>query len=331
MNDDNGDGVGVERYASSGHGVLPMAWQSQTASSYAPPALRDMDSFAWASVSRSTAMTGASLFPPAASAGYEHIPADSGGLERAGPSGGSGSKKRKRSDEDQAKTTSASADSAETERAKDANGEETGPAAAAGGTSKVKGAKDAGEPQKEGYVHVRARSGHATNRHSVAEKLRREKISERMKLLQDLVPGCNKVTGKTVMLDEIIDYVQSLQRQVEFLAMKLSAVNPTLGVNLESLVAKDVLRFPWSPSTPLMGLSFTQEMMPKPSQPGMLQCDVHGMANSDMFRTIMQSFSQEPPSQAHHALSGSFDGVYSPLVIGSEDSSIRPEQNQFHM
>ncbi|KAM0844036.1 hypothetical protein ACQ4PT_057319 [Festuca glaucescens] len=291
-----------------------MAWQSHTASSYAPPALRDMDSFAWASVSRSTAMTGASLFPPAASAGYEHIPADSGGLERAGPSGGSGSKKRKRSDEDQAKTTSAFADSAETERAKDANGEETGPAAAAGGTSKVKGAKDAGEPQKEGYVH-----------------LRREKISERMKLLQDLVPGCNKVTGKTVMLDEIINYVQSLQRQVEFLAMKLSAVNPTLGVNLESLVAKDVLRFPWSPSTPLMGLSFTQEMMPKPSQPGMLQCDVHGMANSDMFRTIMQSFSQEPPSQVRHALSGSFDGVYSPLVIGSEDSSIRPEQNQFHM
>ncbi|KAK1607312.1 hypothetical protein QYE76_030985 [Lolium multiflorum] len=321
MNDDNGDGVGVERYASSDHGVLPMAWHSQTASSYAPPALRDMDSFAWASVSRSTAMTGASLFPPTGSAGYEHIPADSGGLERAGPPDGSDSKKRKRSDE--AKTTSASVDSAETERSKDANGEETGPAAVAGGTSKVKGAKEAGEPQKEGYVHVRARSGQATNRHSVAEKLRREKISERMKLLQDLVPGCNKVTGKAVMLDEIINYVQSLQRQVEFLAMKLSAVNPTLGVNLESLVAKDVLRFPWSPSTPLMGLSF-------PSQPGLLQGNVHGMANSDMFRTLMQSLPQEPPTQVHHTLSGSFDDAVQ-MVYSSEDPSIRPEQNQFHM
>jgi hypothetical protein len=72
---------------------------------------------------------------------------------------------------DQAKTTSVSADSAETERVKDANGEETGPAAtAAGGTSKVKGAKEADEPKK-GYVHVRARSGQATNRHSVAEKV----------------------------------------------------------------------------------------------------------------------------------------------------------------
>ncbi|KAG8064244.1 hypothetical protein GUJ93_ZPchr0004g38812 [Zizania palustris] len=36
-----------------------------------------------------------------------------------------------------------------------------------------------------------------------------------MKLLQSLVPGCNKITGKALMLDEIINYVQSLQRQVE--------------------------------------------------------------------------------------------------------------------
>ncbi|CAM0911568.1 unnamed protein product [Alopecurus aequalis] len=341
MKDDNGDWAGVERYASSGNGVLPiMAWQSQTANSCATPALRDMDSFAWASVSRSTALTGASLFPPAASADYEHIPADTGRLERAGPSVGSGSKKRRRWHEapgvDQARTASASADSAEdTERGKDANGEETSPTAAAG-KSKGRGAKEAGEPQKEGYVHVRARSGQATNSHSLAEKLRREKISERMKLLQDLVPGCNKVTGKAVMLDEIINYVQSLQRQVEFLAMKLSTVNPRLGVNVESLVAKDVLRFPWSPSAPPMGLSFAQEMVPKPSQLGMLQGDVHGMANSDMFRTMMQSFSQEPTShQIHHALSRSFDGpvqmVYPALVLGSEDPSIRPDQNRFHM
>ena len=46
-------------------------------------------------------------------------------------------------------------------------------------------------------------------------QVRREKISERMKYLQDLVPGCNKITGKAGMLDEIINYVQSLQRQVE--------------------------------------------------------------------------------------------------------------------
>lgn len=49
-------------------------------------------------------------------------------------------------------------------------------------------------------------------------QVRREKISERMKYLQDLVPGCNKITGKAGMLDEIINYVQSLQRQVEVIS-----------------------------------------------------------------------------------------------------------------
>ncbi|QCE04207.1 Myc-type [Vigna unguiculata] len=49
-----------------------------------------------------------------------------------------------------------------------------------------------------------------------------------MKYLQDLVPGCNKSAGKAGMLDEIINYVQSLQRQVEFLSMKFTAVNPII-------------------------------------------------------------------------------------------------------
>ncbi|XP_076914810.1 transcription factor bHLH62-like isoform X2 [Bidens hawaiensis] len=94
------------------------------------------------------------------------------------------------------------------------------------------------EPPKD-YIHVRARRGQATDSHSLAERVRREKISERMKFLQDLVPGCNKVTGKAVMLDEIINYVQSLQRQVEFLSMKLATINPRTDMNVEALLSKD--------------------------------------------------------------------------------------------
>lgn len=92
------------------------------------------------------------------------------------------------------------------------------------------------------YIHVRARRGQATDAHSLAERVRREKITERMKVLQDLVPGCNKVTGKAVMLDEIINYVQSLQRQVEFLSMKLATVNPRIEeMNMEGVASsKDV-------------------------------------------------------------------------------------------
>ncbi|CAI9107340.1 OLC1v1006671C1 [Oldenlandia corymbosa var. corymbosa] len=96
------------------------------------------------------------------------------------------------------------------------------------------------EPPKD-YIHVRARRGQATDSHSLAERVRREKISERMKLLQDLVPGCNKVTGKALMLDEIINYVQSLQRQVEFLSMKLASVNPRLD-NMDTLLSKEILQ-----------------------------------------------------------------------------------------
>nr|ACF81983.1 unknown [Zea mays] len=82
--------------------------------------------------------------------------------------------------------------------------------------------------QKTDYIHVRARRGQATDSHSLAERVRRERISERMRYLQELVPGCSKVTGKAGMLDEIINYVQSLQKQVEFLSMKIAASNPVV-------------------------------------------------------------------------------------------------------
>ncbi|GLT41591.1 hypothetical protein SLA2020_156430 [Shorea laevis] len=89
------------------------------------------------------------------------------------------------------------------------------------------------EPPKQDYIHVRARRGQATDSHSLAERARREKISDRMKILQDLVPGCNKVIGKALVLDEIINYIQSLQHQVEFLSMKLEAVNSKMNPAIE--------------------------------------------------------------------------------------------------
>ncbi|XP_056861991.1 transcription factor bHLH74-like isoform X1 [Raphanus sativus] len=110
------------------------------------------------------------------------------------------------------------------------------------------------EAPKENYIHMRARRGQATNSHSLAERVRREKISERMRLLQELVPGCNKITGKAVMLDEIINYVQSLQQQVEFLSMKLATVNPELNVDIDRILAKDLLQ-PRDRNTPTLGLN----------------------------------------------------------------------------
>ncbi|KAL9356995.1 hypothetical protein Peur_050248 [Populus x canadensis] len=73
----------------------------------------------------------------------------------------------------------------------------------------------------------------------VDSKARREKISKKMKSLQDLVPGCNKITGRAGMLDEIINYVQSLQRQVEFLSMKLAVLNPRPEFNIDNFSGKE--------------------------------------------------------------------------------------------
>ncbi|KAJ4732206.1 BHLH transcription factor [Rhynchospora pubera] len=48
--------------------------------------------------------------------------------------------------------------------------------------------------------------------------LRRERIAERMRALQELVPNTNK-TDRAAMLDEILDYVKFLKLQVKVLSM----------------------------------------------------------------------------------------------------------------
>ncbi|KAJ9140753.1 hypothetical protein P3X46_031361 [Hevea brasiliensis] len=96
---------------------------------------------------------------------------------------------------------------------------------------KRKDEKDLQKPTE--VVHVRAKRGQATDSHSLAERVRREKINEKLRHLQDLVPGCYKTMGLAVMLDVIINYVQSLQNQIDFLSMKLSAASMYYDFNLE--------------------------------------------------------------------------------------------------
>ncbi|KAF2586428.1 hypothetical protein F2Q70_00034520 [Brassica cretica] len=76
------------------------------------------------------------------------------------------------------------------------------------------------------------------------EAVRREKISEMLTLLQDLVPGSSRITGKSVSLDEIINYVQSLERQVELLYMKLATINPRMESNRNAALSIKPTRRP---------------------------------------------------------------------------------------
>ncbi|GMJ04584.1 CIB1 Like protein 1 [Hibiscus trionum] len=160
-------------------------------------------------------------------------------------------------------------------------------------TKHGKRGSQASDPPKEEYIHVRARRGQATNSHSLAERVRREKISERMKFLQDLVPGCSKVTGKAVMLDEIINYVQSLQRQVEFLSMKLATVNPRLDCNIEGLLAKDIIQSRAGPSSLGFSADLSVGYTPlHPSQAGLVPGGLPVMGNNADFmrRTLGSHF-----------------------------------------
>ncbi|EOY01548.1 Basic helix-loop-helix DNA-binding superfamily protein, putative isoform 5 [Theobroma cacao] len=108
---------------------------------------------------------------------------------------------------------------------------------------------------------------------------------------QDEPSALDEVTGKAVMLDEIINYVQSLQRQVEFLSMKLATVNPRLDFNIEGLLAKDIIQSRAGPSS----LGFSPDMSVgypslHPSQPGLVQAALPVMGNtSDVIRRTLSS------------------------------------------
>nr|GMD19672.1 transcription factor bHLH49-like isoform X2 [Ipomoea batatas] len=172
-----------------------------------------------------------------------------------------------------------------------------------GGENDKPGSQTSDTPKDE-YIHVRARRGQATNSHSLAERVRREKISERMKFLQDLVPGCNKVIGKAVMLDEIINYVQSLQRQVEFLSMKLATINPGLDFNSDVVFPKEISRAACS------SLAFPPDMaMPypplHPPQPMLIQGGLPGLENSTaaLHRTINSQLPNTSETNKDHPTS----------------------------
>ncbi|KAM6596761.1 hypothetical protein CsatA_007285 [Cannabis sativa] len=65
---------------------------------------------------------------------------------------------------------------------------------------------------------IRAKRGCATHPRSIAERVRRTKISERMRKLQELVPNMEKQTNTADMLDLAVEYIKDLQSQVQTLS-----------------------------------------------------------------------------------------------------------------
>ncbi|GFP88796.1 transcription factor bhlh130, partial [Phtheirospermum japonicum] len=74
------------------------------------------------------------------------------------------------------------------------------------------------QPETTTPCQVRAKRGCATHPRSIAERMRRTRISEKMKKPQDLFPNMDKQTSTADMLDLAVEYIKDLQKQVETLA-----------------------------------------------------------------------------------------------------------------
>lgn len=68
-------------------------------------------------------------------------------------------------------------------------------------------------------VRSSSKRSRAAEVHNLSEKRRRQRINEKMKALQKLIPNSNK-TDKASMLDEAIDYLKQLQLEVQMLTLR---------------------------------------------------------------------------------------------------------------
>ncbi|KAG4191088.1 hypothetical protein ERO13_A07G069700v2 [Gossypium hirsutum] len=81
------------------------------------------------------------------------------------------------------------------------------------------GCHDGSESRDEtGRSHPTRRS-RAAAIHNLSERKRRDRINQKMKALQKLVPNASK-TDKASMLDEVIEYLKQLQAQVQVMSMR---------------------------------------------------------------------------------------------------------------
>ncbi|CAL9073815.1 unnamed protein product [Musa textilis] len=64
---------------------------------------------------------------------------------------------------------------------------------------------------------ARTKRSRAAEVHNLSERRRRNRINEKMRALQELIPNCNKV-DKASMLEEAIEYLKTLQLQVQIMS-----------------------------------------------------------------------------------------------------------------
>ncbi|XP_076940821.1 transcription factor bHLH130-like [Bidens hawaiensis] len=66
-------------------------------------------------------------------------------------------------------------------------------------------------------LQTRAKRGFATHPRSIAERIRRTRISERIKKLQELFPDIDKNSNTADMLDMAVEFIKNLQKELQTL------------------------------------------------------------------------------------------------------------------
>ncbi|KAL9168975.1 hypothetical protein ABFS82_04G048900 [Erythranthe guttata] len=111
---------------------------------------------------------------------------------------------------------------------------------------------EATEAKKQSRGATSTKRSRAAEVHNLSERRRRDRINEKMKALQELIPRCNK-SDKASMLDEAIEYMKSLQMQLQMMSMGCGMV-PMMYPGMQQYMP-----------TMLMGMGMNRPMMPYPS------------------------------------------------------------------
>ncbi|KAJ1397987.1 Myc-type, basic helix-loop-helix [Sesbania bispinosa] len=72
--------------------------------------------------------------------------------------------------------------------------------------------------EKLAQESTRVKRRRNANSHSLYERKRRDKINKKMRMLKELIPNCNKM-DKASMLDDAIEYLKTLQLQLQIMSM----------------------------------------------------------------------------------------------------------------
>ncbi|RZC89133.1 hypothetical protein C5167_030826 [Papaver somniferum] len=138
--------------------------------------------------------------------------------------------------------------------------------------------EDAEEESAGARKQSNARGGSGAKRtraaevHNLSERRRRDRINEKMRALQELIPNCNKV-DKASMLDEAIEYLKTLQLQVQIMSMGTGMYMPPmmLPTGMQRMPGQHMPHFPHMGVGMGMGMGFGMGMLDMGSGSSMMQ------------------------------------------------------------